>query len=297
MKKISSKTDGLLNWRDLKSVKGKLVYWTMFTLLTLLSLACLIPVLWMFISGFKTPQEMYAVPPTLLPSQWDLSVFAKIWKSANIGKYATNSLCIIIGALAFDIICNGLAGYVLAKVRPKGNALLNTAIFWTMMLPGMSMVPLYMTFVDFPVLHVNLTGTYWPLWLMGGTHAFNIFLFRNFFNGIPNDYLEAAKIDGCSNLSAFFKIILPLSKPIISVVTIFSVIGSWGSFFWPYLILGNTSKEPISIMLFNLTSTNSPFQANEQMLIMMLACIPAIIVYAIFSKQILGGLNMSGIKG
>jgi len=297
VKKMMNKKDGLLNWSDLTSIKGKVIYWTMFSLLVLLSLACLVPVLWMFISGFKTTQEMYAVPPTLFPSEWDFSIIKKIWEAANIGKYAFNSLCIIVGSLAFDIICNGLAGYVLAKVRPKGNVILNTAIFWTMMLPGMSMVPLYMTFVDFPILHVNLTGTFWPLWLMGGTHAFNIFLFRNFFNSIPNDYLEAARIDGCSNLGVFFKIILPLSKPIISVVTIFSVIGSWGSFFWPYLILGNTDKEPVSIMLYNLTSTLSPFKANEQMLIMMLAAIPAIIVYAIFSKKILGGLNMSGIKG
>ena len=159
------------------------------------------------------------------------------------------------------------------------------------------MVPLYMTFVDFPIGHINMLGSFWPLWMMAATNAFNIFLFRNFFNSIPMDYLEAARIDGASNIRIFFSIILPLSAPIISVVTIFSVIGSWGNFFWPYLILGNTEKEPISIMLYNLTSANSPFKANEQMMIMMFAAIPSIIVYAIFSKRILGGLNMSGVKG
>ena len=296
-RKKKVKNEGLLNWSDLKTSGGKILYWGMFTLLLLLSLFCLIPVIWMFISGFKTPQELYAVPPVLFPSKIDFNIVGEIFKTSRIGHYAMNSLCIILGCLAFDIVFNGLAGYVLSRIKPKGSALLNTAIFWTMMLPGISMVPLYMTFVDFPIFHINMTGSFLPLWMMSATSAFNIFLFRNFFNSIPMDYIEAAKIDGASNIKIFVKIILPLSAPIISVVTIFSVIGSWGNFFWPYLLLGNTSKEPISILLFNLTQSSSQFMANEQMLIMMIATIPSIIVYAIFSKKILGGLNMSGVKG
>lgn len=298
MRKTSlEKNEGLLNWNDMKQPSGKVLYWLMFSFLMILSLVCLLPVLWMFISSFKTTQEMYAIPPEILPSSISLSAIAEVFERANIGKYAFNSLCIILGCLAFDVVFNGLAGYVLSRVKPKGSAILETAIFWTMMLPGISMVPLYMTFVDFPIAHVNMLGSFWPLWMMAATNAFNIFLFRNFFNSIPMDYLEAARIDGASNIRIFFSIILPLSAPIISVVTIFSVIGSWGNFFWPYLILGNTEKEPISIMLYNLTSANSPFKANEQMMIMMFAAIPSIIVYAIFSKRILGGLNMSGVKG
>ena len=295
--KKSEKTEGLLNWSDLRQPSGRIIYTVMLILLIILSLVCLIPVLWMFVSAFKTTQEMYAIPPKLLPSSIDLSRIAEVWKTAHIGNYALNSLWIIIGCLAFDIVFNGLAGYVLSRIKPFGTNLLNTLLFWTMMLPGISMVPLYMTFADFPIIHANLMGSFLPLWLMSATNAFNIFLFRNFFNSIPMGYIEAARIDGCSNLRAFFSIILPLSAPIISVVTIFSVIGSWGNFFWPYLILGDTGKEPVSIMLYNLTATNSPFQDNDRMLIMMLAALPSIIIYAIFSKRIMGGLNMSGIKG
>ena len=295
--KKSEKTEGLLNWSDLRQPSGRIIYTVMLILLIILSLVCLIPVLWMFVSAFKTTQEMYAIPPKLLPSSIDLSRIAEVWKTAHIGNYALNSLWIIIGCLAFDIVFNGLAGYVLSRIKPFGTNLLNTLLFWTMMLPGISMVPLYMTFADFPIIHANLMGSFLPLWLMSATSAFNIFLFRNFFNSIPMGYIEAARIDGCSNLRAFFSIILPLSAPIISVVTIFSVIGSWGNFFWPYLILGDTGKEPVSIMLYNLTAMNSPFQDNDRMLIMMLAALPSIIIYAIFSKRIVGGLNMSGIKG
>ena len=132
---------------------------------------------------------------------------------------------------------------------------------------------------------------------MAGASAFNILLFRNFFNGIPMSYLEAAKMDGCTNLGIFGRIILPLSKPIIMVVTIFSIIGTWGNFMWPYLVLGNTEREPISVMLYNLGSSTSGLLQNEYMLLMMISIIPMILMYALFSKHIMGGLNMSGIKG
>jgi len=99
-------------------------------------------------------------------------------------------------------------------------------------------------------------------------------------------------------MGIFFKIILPLSKPIMVVVTIFSVIGSWSNFFWPYLILGATDKEPISVLLYNISNSASiNLQDNEVMMVAMLAIIPPMIVYAILSKYITGGINMSGIKG
>ena len=295
--KASQKTEGLLNWSDLKQPGGIVAYSVMFLFMILLSLCCLIPVIWMFLSAFKTTPEMHAVPPTFFPSKIDLSIIGTIWKKAEINKYLGNTLMIIAGCWGFDIVFNGFAGYVLSRIKPVGAGVINTLIFWTMMLPGISMVPLYMTFADFPIGHFNMLGTFSPIWVMSATNAFNIFLFRNFFNSIPMDYLEAAKIDGCNDFRAFFKIIIPLSAPIISVVTIFSVIGSWGNFFWPYLVLGETNREPIAVMLYKLTMANAGFQENDKMLIMMLAAIPSIIIYAIFSKKILGGINMSGIKG
>lgn len=295
--RIIDKTDGLLNWNDLKQPSGILIHIVMMALLFLLSLVCIVPFVWMFLTAFKTTQEMYAVPARLFPSSIDFSRLKNVWDAAHFGSYAFNSLCIILGCLVFDVVFNRLGGYVLSRIKPFGTAALNTALFWTMMLPGISMVPLYMTFVDFPIGHFNMTGSFAPLWMMSATNAFNIFLFRNFFNSIPMDYLEAARIDGASNLKIFFSIIIPLSAPIISVVTIFSVIGSWGNFFWPYLILGDTNREPVSVMLYNLTAGNSPFKDNDRMLIMMFAAIPSIIVFAIFSKKIMGGINMSGIKG
>lgn len=285
----------MLNFSDLRKPQFKLLYWFIFALMFVISLICLVPTVWVALSGFKSAQEMYAIPPTFFPKSIDIGIVPAILSKVNVLKYFGNSLMLIIGCLGCDIVINGLSGYVLSKIRPLGSKLIETAVFWTMLLPSVSMVPLYITFMDVPGLHISLSGSYLPIWLMAGANAFNILLFRNFFNGIPMSYLEAAKIDGCTNLGIFGKIILPLSKPIIMVVTIFSVTGTWGNFLWPYLILGSTEKEPIAVMLYKFSVGGLP--KNEYMILIIISVIPMIILYFICSKHIMGGLNMSGIKG
>ena len=298
MKQFRNKTEGLFNFQDLKSPGVRIAYACMFIFLLLLSAICLFPIIWVFLSAFKTPEEMYKIPPDILPKAFDLDRVKTLMGRVNFVKYFTNTLIVIVGCWAFDIVFNGLAGYVLSRIKPKGSALLETVIFWSMLLPGISMAPLYMTFIDMPIIHINLRGSYLPLWLMAGCNAFNILLFRNFFNGIPMDYIDAARIDGCSNLNVFFKIIMPLSKPILVVVSIFSIIGSWSNFMWPYLILGSTPKEPISVLLYQITNgAGLKLMDNEVMMVTMLAIIPPLLIYALLSRHSTGGLNMSGLKG
>lgn len=287
---------GLLNATDLKETKNKLVYGVMYALIILIAIICVLPVIWISLTGFKEVKEIYSIPPKLLPSRIDLSKIPKVLSVVHFGKYLGNTLIMMVGCLAFDVIFNGMAGYVLARVKPKGYKILDTAIFWSMMLPGMGMVPLYMSFADVPIIHVSLLGSYLPLWIMAGTGPFNIFLFKNFFNSIDPAYLEAAKLDGCSNLSAFFRIILPLSKPILTVVAIFSIINSWGNFFWPYLVLSKNNWT-ISVMLYQLSNVSNVLQINDLMLLLTIAALPTIIIYCIFSRHINGGVDMSGMKG
>lgn len=294
--KFSTKTSGLLNFADLKKPQFKILYWLIFAFLVLLSIICIVPTLWVAVSGFKTVKEMYQTPPVLLPTQFDISMVTTMLSKVDVIKYFRNSLILIVGCWACDIVINGLAGYVLSRLKPIGSNVIETLVFWSMLIPGISMIPLYMTFIDVPLIHISLLGSYIPIWIMSGCSAFNILLFRNFFNSIPMSYLEAARIDGCTDLGIFRRIILPLSKPIIMVVTIFSVTGTWGNFMWPFLILGNTQKEPVAVMLYKLKSS-AQLMENEYMILLMFSIIPMIIVYCIFQKHIMGGLNMSGLKG
>lgn len=295
--RFTGKVDGLLNFSDFHHLKFRVAYWIMFSVLMLMAIICFLPVIWVALSGFKETSEMYSIPPSFLPKSINFGKIKEIWDTVHFEKYFFNSVAIIIGCLIFDIVFNGLAGYFLSKVRSKGSSLLETAIFWTMLLPGVSMAPLYMTFVDFPFIHVNMTGSYLPIWLLAACNAFNIFLFRNFFNGIPKGYFEAARIDGCGNLGIFFRIVLPMSKPILAVICIMSITSSWSNFMWPYLILGNTNLEPVSVMIYQMQSGMGGLQDNQLMLLMTLCMLPPLIVYAFFSKHITGGFNMSGIKG
>ncbi|MBQ2614909.1 MAG: carbohydrate ABC transporter permease [Clostridia bacterium] len=293
--KFSTKTNGLLNYSDFATFKGKIIYAIIFLLMLTVSLICLVPVIWVAVSGFKDVSEMYAIPPTFFPKHFDFGKLLDFWNRVNVFKYFKNSLILIVGCLSFDIIANGLAGYVLSRIKPVGARVIEKMIFASMLLSGVSLIPLYISFVDVPFFHINLSGSYLPIWMMAGANAFNVLLFRNFFNGIPMSYLEAARIDGCTDLGIFGRIIVPMSKPIIMVVSIFSITGTWSNFMWPYLILGSTEKEPVSVMLYTLTST--VLRDDESMLLTMISIVPMIIVYAFFSKYIIGGVNMSGLKG
>lgn len=292
MKRFDDKTEGLLNWNDLKQNRYRMVYWIMYICLFLLSVVCLLPVIWMVMQGFMTPKEIYAIPPKLIPQDFDFGKIFRVWKKAKLYKSFLNSVYLIVGCLSCDIIFNGLCGYFLAKIRSKGHGVLNVIIFWSMMLPGISMVPLYCALSD-----LNLLGSFVPLWLKCGAQAFNIMLFRNFFIGIPNEYMEAARIDGCNSMGIFAKIILPLSKPVVAVISIFCILGTWGDFFWPYLVLGNTSFEPVAVFTYKLSQGVSYIMEDERMLALTMISVPPLIIFAFLSKHIMGGLNMSGIKG
>lgn len=295
--RFSSKTTGLLNFSDLKKVRFKTLYWCMFAILSIVALACLLPIIWIALSGLKDIDEMYAIPPTIIPKTFHPEIIPEVWSKVNVINYFKNSVFLILGCWACDIIINGLAGYVLSRIKPVGSKLIETLIFWSMLLPGISMVPLYMTFVDVPLIHANLVGSYIPIWVMAGANAFNVLLFRNFFNSIPMSYIEAARLDGCNNLGIFGRIIMPLSKPIIMVVSIFSITGTWGNFLWPYLILGNTPREPVAVMLYRLGTGLTGLMQNEYMVLLIISIIPMIIMYALFSNQIMGGMDIGGIKG
>ena len=295
MKLFSDKQNGLFNWMDLRSTRYKMIYWIMSAFLILMALICIIPVLWVLLSGFKTIEEMYSVPPTLFPSSFDFSMIPKVWKKVNFGSAFIYSGIIMLGSVLMDVTFNGLAGFVLSKVKPIGSAVLDTVIFWVMMMPSMGIVTGYMNMIDFTPLHLNLTGTFWPMWLSAGISAFHIFLFRNMFNSISNAYYEAAIIDGCSNLGAYFRIFIPLGKPTIMVVVITTIMNSWGNYMSPLLYLNGTDMIPVALKLFKMSDLG--LMKNEEFMVLTIAILVPVTLFAIFSKQIMGGADSSGVKG
>ncbi|MEG1441654.1 MAG: carbohydrate ABC transporter permease [Oscillospiraceae bacterium] len=296
MKAFDEKQTGLLTSLDLKSLRSRIGYWCIVGFIVLVSIICIFPPLWVFLSSFKDVKEFLSIPPTIIPHSFHPEKLVEVWKSMNFGKYYINTFYLAIGELVFCIFFNGLAGYVISRLKPKGSMLFFSLVLWSMMLPtSVSMVPLFMSFIDFPIFHFSMLNSYFPMWLMAGANAFNVLLFKNFFDSIPMSYLEAARIDGCSNLGIFTRIILPLSKPIIMVVAIFSINASWESFFWPYLVIKDKSLTTVAVQLFKMKATG--FAMDKYMIVLLFSILPPAIIFLFFQKYIMEGVTMSGIKG
>ncbi|MEG2380416.1 MAG: carbohydrate ABC transporter permease, partial [Oscillospiraceae bacterium] len=238
MKIFKDKTTGLIVNSDFQKPKVKIGYIIMFMFLIVTSVICIFPPVWIIVSSLKDTQELFATPPTIIPKAIHFEKWIETWKSMNFMKYYFNTIIMAVGDLFFGLFVTGLGGYVISRIKPKGANLVFSIILWTLMMPtSTNMVPLFQTFIDFPIGGINFTNTYFPMWFMSAANCMNILLFKNYFDGIPKSYIESAIIDGCTKLQVFYKIVIPLSIPIITVVSIFLLNSSWGNFLWPYLII------------------------------------------------------------
>lgn len=293
-KRFKDKTSGIITQMDFNKKSICAGYWAMFAVLVLVVIINLFPILWIILSSFKSTEEFFALPPTLIPKKMHFSKLVDVWKEIDVFRMYVNSLIMASGDLLFSLISNGLCGYVISRLKPKGSKLLFAVILWTMMMPSsLNMVPLFKTFLDFPVLHLNFTDTYFPMWIMSAANCYYILLFKNFFDSIPGSFVEAAKIDGCSNFKIFLRIIIPMSVPIVMVVSIFTVTHSFDNFLWPYLVLKDSSLYTTSVKLYYLKSIIS---VDKQVVATLFAIIPSAIVFFIFQKKIMDNSMAAGVK-
>lgn len=287
---------GALTIADMRQPKYKILYAAIFLFIAICCLVSFFPVIWVLLSGFKDVKEMYAVPATLFPKNFQISKLGKVWSEMKFYKYYANTFYMAAGSVVFDVVISGLAGYVLSRLKPKGTKIMLTLIFWIMLMPGtMRTVPLYMEFKSMPIIGVNLLETYWPIWIMAGANTFNIILFKDFFDGISQSLVEAAWIDGCSDIKLFFKIIIPLSTPVFITVATLGFNGQFGQYFWPYLLISEKEKSVVGIQLFKMKS--STYTLDYQMLALIFAMAPQILIFALCQKYIVGGVNVGGVKG
>jgi multiple sugar transport system permease protein len=192
------------------------------------------------------------------------------------------------------------AAYSLSKLNPAFGKILLFLFFSTIMVPGaMLLIPTYLTVVKVPIIGISLLQTWWAIWLPGAVNGFGIFLMKNFFDAIPVELTDAARIEGANDWQVFTRIVLPLAKPAIAVLTIGTVIGSYQDFFWPYLVLtGNYERAPIMVGLFNFGVANaSGGQFGMAIAASAIAALPPMILFMIFQKQIIRGINLSGLQG
>jgi multiple sugar transport system permease protein len=250
------------------------------------------PLLWLLKSGLSTSQDIIRGPMSLWPSGIQWHNVPDAWTQVQIGSYLGNTAIIAIGSLISTLFVCTTGAFVLSVLRPKWGPVITGLVLATLFLPGViSLVPLYLTILKMPVFGWNLQNTFWAVWLPQAAGAFNILVMKRYFDAIPRELIEAARIDGASNLRLFTALILPMSKPIIGVVALLTVIGSWKDYLWPLLVLPDPKLQPISVALPRVQKTTD---LSLQMSALFLAVLIPVVLFLVFQKQFLRGVGMSG---
>jgi len=277
---------------------GKIIYRVVLTVvIVVFTLVFIGPLYFLFTDGLKSTQEAIATPPTLYPHHAYPGSYVQSWNRLDVALMLWNSLYYAFGALAFQLVFDVTAAYSLSKLRPAlGNVVLFLMLA-TLMIPAtVLVVPQYVTVANLPLLHWNLIGSPAAIWLPSVANAFNIFLLKRFFDSIPTDYIDAAAVDGASRLMILWKIVLPMSRPIIGVVSIFSLVAVWKDFLWPLLVeYGYTpTRETLNVGIWQ-ASIGTP--QNLLIAASAMAAVPTIVFFLIFQRNIMAGLTAGGIRG
>ncbi|MFF9347060.1 carbohydrate ABC transporter permease [Streptomyces sp. NPDC014734] len=289
-------TRTLISPAQLARPRGRAVYWVTFVLVVaLFTLVFLGPLYWMVSGGLKTTQEAVQTPPTLVPGSLNPGNYARAWEVMDLSRLLFNTLYYAFGALAFQLVLDVAAAYSLSKLRPVlGKAILGMMLA-TLMIPAtVLVVPQYLTVLDVPIVERNLLNSPWVIWLPSVTNAFNIFLLKRFFDSIPKELLDAAAMDGASPMRTLWSIVLPVSRPILGVVSIFAVVGVWKDFLWPMLTLPDPAMQTLNVGIYSL-SNGVP--ENVLIAALTIASLPTLLIFLVFQRNIMGGLTAGGLKG
>jgi multiple sugar transport system permease protein len=288
---------GIVSLADWRSRRFR---WTLSTVHTLTLVALLIiglgPILWLAKAAITPTQDTLRQPLALWPNGFDLSLLTRAFTQIHIERYFMNTVWIAIGSWICQITVATTAGYALSVLRPRGSRFLYGLVLATLFVPSIVLlVPLYLTVLSMPIVNIKLVDTFWAVWLPAGASAFNVVLIKRFFDNLPREIFEAAQVDGAGPFRLFWSIVLPMSRPIVGVVSVFAVIATWKDYLWPMLVLPTPANQPLSVRL--------PTLQGGIQLDLFLACLAIstlfpIVLFLIFQRMFLSGGGISGaIKG
>mgnify|MGYP003583581185 FL=1 len=254
------------------------------------------PLLWLFKAALSTSQDILKYPFEWWPSGVQWQNLPDAWSQIRIGQYLLNTVWMAAGCWFFGLLVALTGGYGIAILRPKYAKAVNIPLLATLFIPGVvSLISLYVTILDVPLIGVNLVNTFWAVWLPTAASAFNVLLVARFFDRLPRDVFEAARIDGAGVFRVFWSIVLPMSRPVIGVVSLLTIVGSWKEFLWPLLVLPSPDLQPLSVGLYRVSDT-----APTSLLMagMFISVIIPIALFLLFQRQFLRSAGQAGaIKG
>lgn len=271
--------------------KRNISYVIIFTLVLLGAFLMFVPYLWMVLSSFKSNLEIIQGGTNIFPKSISLDGYKTVISEAPFFRWLLNSFLATGTITIVTLFTSALAGYIFAKFKFRGQNFYFIIILATMMVPfQVTMIPVYLIISD-----AGLVNNLLALIVPNLVNAFGIFLTKQFIEGIPNDIIEAAQIDGAGEFRTFWSMILPQIKPVLSALAIFTFMTSWNDYLWPLIVLNDLEKMtvPLALVFFNgQHSVNYNVVMSAAVLIM----IPVVIVFLIFQKQFVKGLTLTGSK-
>lgn len=264
-----------------------------YLLLALWAVFTFVPLLWMLSSSFKDSSAITSVPPQLIPKSPTLDAYKRIFTVGGLGRWFLNSTIIAGVSTIINVFFASLAGYAFSKLRFPGR---NT-IFWVLlasiMIPGqVTLIPLYILVVD----TFQMENTFAGIIVPGMVSVGSIFLMRQFMTSLPSSLIDAGKIDACSEFGIFWKIILPISKPGLAVLGIFTFVAHWNNFFWPFLVTNTNSMRTLQVGLTSFRFENLQ-DYGAMMAGAVCSALPMIIVFLALQKYFLQGITIGAVKG
>ena len=262
--------------------------------LVLLAVATLFPIVYMIMSSFGPNVATAGNMRTIFPSRWTLESYQAFFDFNEYSvKWIWNSVVVAVFTVLGNVVLASMAGYAFAKIRFKGSKLLFATILVAMMIPyQVTQVPLYILIVK----EFKMTNTYAAMILPSICTAYNIFLCKQFFTGLPTPLIESAKIEGCNQFQIFSKIILPLAKTVLAVMAINTFMSSWNNFFWPFLVTSDPAMYTIQVGLKQFKFANetlfSPMMAGAT-----ISALPMFVLFFALQKYFMEGVTIGAVKG
>ena len=272
--------------------RSSILKFLIYTLLVFLSAVFLMPIVWVIFSSFKPAGELFTWPPTLLGRNPSLDNYTQAFAAGDFGRWFLNTVVVSVLATVLTVIVNIMAGYVFAKYEFKGKKLLFGMVMVTLMIPlEVIMIPIFKVIVS-----THMYNNLWGLIIPAVASPTAVFLVKQYYEPIPDALMEAARIDGASEMQILMRIMLPLAKPIISVLCIFSFMWRWNDYLWPKLVINSKTKYTLQLALANFSGEYS-VDWSSVLAMSVISMIPVLVVFLTLQKYIIGGMTAGGVKG
>lgn len=263
-----------------------------FLIVFLAALVALFPFYWMFVTAVKPVEEIFEFPPKLWPGEFIWSNFATALSRADFGRYFRNSFIVTFASTAITVSINLLAGFAFAKYKFRFKEFFFLIVLSTLMIPlQVTMIPNFIIATK-----LGIRNTLWGIIIPPCAEAFGLFMARQFISDIPDELLEAGRIDGATEFTIFSRIILPNVKLLISVLVIFTVMWRWNDLQWPLILISNEKYYTVQLGLSMLNGAQY-VNWNDMMSASLISTLPVLVVFLIFQKEFVQGMASSGIKG